>query len=293
MSEVCIVDGTYQLHRSVYSGSSNLKTSKGEKTGPLYTFLSILKPLKRFGHIIVCFDYGHSEFRKRLYPEYKQREVTEDLLQVREFVADSNQKLSSLLPKMGIPVVQIQGEEGDDVIFRLSEYFADLKFDVTVVTDDKDYYQFVNKGVKIYRPIADEFVIADTFEANFGFKPEFFVLWKAIVGDKSDNIDGVYKVGEKTATKIMNELSEPTIEDLHKWAIAGKKTVHERVRDSFSIIKRNVLLMDLDRIPLTQKEVAMAYKRAKATAIPDADAVQEEFNRLEFNTQSDWITYLR
>jgi len=294
---VCLVDGTYQVCRSVYSNASHLTSTNGAPTGGTFVFLKILYSMRELGKCIVAFDAGRAKYRTDLYPTYKKRSRPRDEIEeanrnkMFEFTYST---LKRLLPKMGIPIVQMAGQEADDVLFRLAEFYeqrGDEK--VYVASDDADYLQFINLGTTVHRPMKNDFWNKERFIQEMDFDPTYFTLYKSIIGDGSDHIDGVKGIGEKTATKIIKELKEPTPLALWTWASGGKKSIQKKVKTNFALIKRNMLLIDLTKAPLCRKEVVAELMEAEKVTEVDPEFVKQQFKKLEFNSLGDWLAYLQ
>ena len=119
--------------------------------------------------------------------------------------------------------------EADDVIAWLSHTLTD--HELTIVTVDHDMYQLINENTSVYSPIKKITINNDNFEQTVGVSKEKFLSYKALMGDKSDNIPGVPRVGKKTALKIVNE--------------GVDEKLHERGDEAVQRYKKNIELMDL------------------------------------------------
>lgn len=298
---VAIIDGNYQLHRSMHSQSAGLFTSTGLPSGPTYIFLKMLWNFKDIGRTIVVFDSpgGGYEFRRGIYPQYKVRtppKTEDEVLEKEETKKIFNYTFKTLLlmlPKMGIPTVIVNKQEGDDVIYRLAEYFAGQGEEVWAVSDDKDYLQFLSlPNARVYQPMKDKQYDLEVFKQEFEFDISYYTLYKSIMGDGSDNIDGVFGIGEKTTQKIMKELPEPSFKALYDWADSGSKSMHKKVKEGLPVIKRNMLLIDLKNMSLPTEEVMAVYNQAKLQAIIDFQFILEQFRKYEFHSLGNWTTHL-
>jgi 5'-3' exonuclease len=293
MSNYIIVDGTYNCYRSVFMGGS-MSTASGIKSGGAYIFLKMLYNLREHGKIVCIFDSGHAQWRKELYPEYKKREPKPDTEENRA-LAESFQTtfaiLKDLLPRMGIPVVTIPNNEADDIVFRLGQALRDINHNVTVCSEDNDYLQMINFGMKVFKSQKDELWNKDTFVNKYEFDPQYFTLYKSLHGDGSDNISGIKGIGEETAAKIIKELKEPSLVGLLEWTSSLPiSNLKKKVKDNFALIKRNMLLMDLQTIPLSKMEVFEEYQRSINEATVDYKYVVNKFNHLEFRTLNNWLS---
>lgn len=297
-----VIDGTYQMHRAMYSAGGGLKTANGRPSAGSFIFLKMLWNFKERGDLIVVFDYpgARSEFRKSIYPEYKLRsrpQTDEEIQKKKEHYYHLNftfNTLREILPMMGVPTVVVEDQEGDDVVYKLVDEMRSKLTDTEyeVVSDDKDYLQFLNLDCNVYQPMKEKFWTKEKFEEEFQFPTSHFCLFKSIIGDGSDNIPGVKGMGEKTTAKVMKELKEPTILELFSWANSGNKSGHKKIRESFGLIKRNLLLIDISHEPLSKEVVFQEYKRSLECVNIDPRGVMEKFKSLEFRSLGMWLSYL-
>ena len=299
---IAILDGHYQLHRSLYSKGSELTTSTGLPSGATYVFLKMLWNFKDLGQPIVVFDApaARSKFRREIYPKYKDR-TDENITEEKRLEREETSKLfnygintlKQILPKMGIPVVTLPEQEGDDVVYRLAEYFSAKGEQVWAVSDDKDYLQLMNlNNVKVFQPMKDAYWDKEKFSTDYGFDIKYFTLFKAMMGDDSDKIDGIPGIGDKTAAKIIKELQQPNLESLLNWANAGEKNLHTKIKENFQIVKRNLNLVDLSLMTLDLQDVITTYEKAKSETSYDVQFIVEQFKKYEFNTFSNWLTWV-
>ena len=297
-----VIDGHYLLHRSLYSPGADLVTTNGLPSGPTYVFLKVLWNFKDIGKPVVVFDSpgARSAFRREIYPEYKVRapaKTEEERLQKEEnqiLLVYTLRTLMNLLPKMGIPVVVVPGAEGDDVIYRLASHFSKSGEDVWAVSDDNDYLQFVNlPNTRVYQPMKDKRWDKAVFLEEHGFDSSFFIMYKALIGDGSDNIKGIHGIGEVTAGKIMKSLPSPDLMSLWDWANSGEKAMHKKVKEGFKdVLKRNMRLMDLQQMTLPDEQVMACYQEALNKISIDVQYVLEQFRKYEFHSFSYWTTWL-
>ena len=227
MKNILLIDSNNLLHRVYWVHKSYAKNASVP-----YLFLnSIKKYYNMFNPDVVyaAWDskifYGQSNFRKDSEVEYKQtrdREKDEDIYQHETTIKE-------ICESLGVYNICPGVLEADDVIYWLSNYFKNDK--KTVVSVDKDLVQLVNENTNVFSPIKNILITPDNFEEQNKISIKHFVNLKALVGDKSDNIHGVPKVGEKTAKKILLEGSP-------------KDNLSE---ESYKIYERNVDLIDLSR----------------------------------------------
>ncbi len=201
-----VIDGTAMVYRSFYAFSGHAElTLKGRSIGMIYGFLSSLFMLCRRenpDHLIVTFDTGTPTFRHKMYPEYKAQRppMDEDLRQQLPL-------LYELVNLLRIPQLSMEGWEADDIMGTLAVKGEQAGMDVFLVTGDKDFYQLVNDKIKVYtlgkRQAPPTVYDRVGVEKKFGVPPEKVIDVLGLMGDSSDNIPGVPKVGPKTAIDLI------------------------------------------------------------------------------------------
>ncbi|MDO8488261.1 MAG: 5'-3' exonuclease H3TH domain-containing protein [bacterium] len=218
MQSLLLLDGNSLLHRAYYA-LPDWRNRSGEATAGVYGFLSmLLKAISELKptHLIVVFDHPSPTFRHTMYVGYqtnreKDRQISEDIWgQVI--------KLQLVLEKMGIPVFQTAGFEADDIIGTLAKQAGKHKFQVTIITGDRDLMQLVNKQVSLYMPqkgltdatLVDEEIVM----SRMGVPPDQIIDYKGLVGDSSDNYPGVAGIGPKTAAHLLAEFR--SLDNLYK-----------------------------------------------------------------------------
>jgi DNA polymerase-1 len=227
MTDLVLIDGSSYLYRA-YHALPALTNSQGEPTGALHGVLTMILKLVREeqpAHIAVVFDAPGKTFRDDIYAEYKATRppMPDDLRAQVQPILDAVEAL-------GLPLLRVVGVEADDVIGTLSEQAADQGLEVLVSTGDKDLAQLVNDKVTLVNTMDDSRLDRDAVKKKFDVYPEQIVDYLALVGDTSDNIPGVPKVGAKTAAKWLNLYgsAEGILE--HGEEIKGK--VGESLRDN-------------------------------------------------------------
>jgi len=195
-----LVDGSFYIYRS-YFALPPLTTRSGQPTGAVKGALNALqKLLKQYQptHCAVIFDTGGPTFRHEMSADYKaHRPPTPDDLK------SQFEPLQNLVRAMGIPVVMLEGVEGDDLLGTLAVMAAGHGHDVLISTGDKDMAQLVNDRITIINPFSEKTPIQDAAGVleKFGVRPDQIIDYLALVGDASDGIAGVQGVGPKTAAK--------------------------------------------------------------------------------------------
>jgi DNA polymerase I len=231
MKRLIIIDGNAIVHRA-YHALPKLTTKKGEVVNAVYGFLLFLvKSINDFkpDYIVATFDYPAPTFRKERYKEYKaHREKAPDELYLQI------PKVKNLLEKFGIKVLEKKGFEADDIIGTVSEkVFKEKDVETVILTGDMDALQLVNDKTKVYalrRGIKDAVLFGEdeVREKYDGLLPKQLVEYKALRGDPSDNIPGVFGVGEKTAIELIKKFD--SVDNLYKELDKGLK--NKTIKDS-------------------------------------------------------------
>ncbi len=208
MEKLVLIDGHSILHRAFY-GVPDLTNGDGLHTNAVYGFLNIMfKILEEESpdYLTVAFDVHAPTFRHEIYPEYKgtRKPMPEEL---REQVP----LLKEVLAAMGIKMMEQAGLEADDILGTLAKRAEKEGAAVSLVSGDRDLLQIATDVIKIRIPKTKggktevEDYYADDVEKKYQVNPIQFIDLKALMGDSSDNIPGVPKVGEKTAAELMKQ----------------------------------------------------------------------------------------
>ena len=222
-----LVDGSSFLFRA-YHAIPPLTNPQGEPTNAIYGVSNMLRKLiadYQSEYITVVFDAPGKTFRNDLYDQYKaHRPPMPDDLRVQI------EPLHQLIRAMGLPLIMEPDVEADDVLGALAQHAAGQGFSVIISTGDKDMAQLVNDQIILENTMSNVRMDIQGVIDKFGVKPEQIVDYLALMGDSSDNIPGVPKVGPKTAAKWLEEYQ--TLENLmaHADKITGK--IGENLRAS-------------------------------------------------------------
>ena len=209
MAKLLLVDGNSIINRAFFAviGRAPMTAPDGTPTGAVNGFFNTLLSVKdeyQPDKICVLFDLKAPTFRHKMYPDYKaQRKGMMPELSAQMPVT------KELLDLMGIKRMEMEGYEADDLIGTLSLLGKQQGDEVFILSGDHDDFQLIDDQVSVILPQSGKGkpprVLYDRnlFEETYGVKPEVFVYVKALMGDNSDNIKGVEKVGEKTAFKLI------------------------------------------------------------------------------------------
>lgn len=268
-SRVLLVDGMNTFIRN-YCAMPTLDDNGrhiGGMAGFLKSVASAIKTFKPTRAIIVFDGAGGSQRRRKLYPEYKgHRKMVTRLNRNYSLGNDHEEKenmvwqmkeLVTILESLPLVVVTIDNIEADDTIAYLSHMVESQGGKSIIYSTDRDFLQLASEQTKIYNPQKRKVYTPQSVVEEYGVHPHNFTFFRAIVGDTSDNIDGVRGVGMKTAVKYISELADGTTEvtnDLLERKFADMKKPPKTVQKLLSerhIIERNIKLMNLGEVNIS------------------------------------------
>ena len=246
MKRLLLVDGHSLAYRAFYAlPVENFGTASGQPTNAIYGFSSMLLNLIRDEkptHLAVAFDVSRKTFRSEKFPEYKaQRAKTPD-----EFRSQMDY-LYQMVAALGIRTFAIEGFEADDVIATFAKEAEAEKFEVLISTGDRDSFQLISEHITVLYPRKGMSDLArmtpDAVKEKYGLTPAQYHDFAALRGDPSDNLPSVPGVGEKTATKWIQDYGDINGLLSHADEIPGK--VGESLRAHLESVKLNHELTQL------------------------------------------------
>lgn len=273
-ADLVLIDGSSYLYRAFHA-LPNLSNASGEPTGALHGVLNMINKLVReqpSAQVAVVFDAPGKTFRDEIFSEYKATRPP-----MPDELRSQVDPILEAVKAMGLPLLQIKGVEADDVIGTLCRSGAKAGKNVLVSTGDKDLAQLVNDNVTLVNTMTDTLMDRDGVKQKFDVWPEQIVDYLALVGDKSDNIPGVPKVGAKTAAKWLNQYDSADNIVKQSKEITGK--VGESLRDNVSQLK---LSQELATIR-TDVELPQALDKL-ATTDANISTLRDIYTRYELKT---------
>jgi DNA polymerase-1 len=275
------VDGHSLAYRAFFAlPVDNFSTKDGQHTNGIYGFLSMLINLikaEKPTHLAVAFDTSRQSFRTREYAEYKANRSESP----SEFKGQIP-LLQDCLAAMSIAVLQKEDVEADDILATLATQGAELGYQVLVCSGDRDTIQLVNDDITLLYPNVQGVSQLKRYDTaavieRYGVRPEQYPDIAALVGETSDNLPGVPKVGEKTAVKWLGQFG--SLENLLENADKVTGVVGNNLREHLDAVRRN---RSLNRL-LTDVELPTTVAELEVQPM-DAQAVRDIFARLEFKT---------
>jgi len=274
-----VIDGNSLVHRAFHA-LPPFKTKDGELVNAVYGFFSILINIfsKMTPHYVaISFDVPKKTFRHKMFDDYKgTRKKAPD-----ELYAQFG-RIKEIINKLNIPIFETEGFEADDVLATISSAMKiHHDVDVFIVTNDKDALQLVGDNTFVLAPLkggsANIIYTEEKVREKFGLNPKQIIDLKALMGDPSDNIAGVAGVGQKTATKLLQQYVDldGIYENINK--ITG--SVHTKlVNDKENAYFSKKLVTLIHDVPIN-----FSIEKTKIT-LDDLSKATPLFEKLEFRS---------
>ena len=282
-----LIDGNSLINRAFYAGSGRkmLTAPDGTPSGAVFTFLNMfLSYVEQIDpdSIIVAFDRKEKTFRHELYADYKgtRKPMPDDL-------AVQMPLLKEMLDALNVCRVEEKGYEADDLIGTYAKIAAEDNYDVYIVTGDKDSFQLIDDHVYVILPVtrsgstSDSLMDREAFEGEYGFGPEKFVDFKAIMGDSSDNIPGIRGIGQVGASDLIK--NHGTLKQIYADLDHETSKIANKYRNKLSD-DRDMAFLSYD-LSLINREVPIRINAQDAVKEkPNMEKLTEFFRKMGFQT---------
>ena len=277
--KIVLIDGHSILNRAFY-GVPDLTNSEGLHTNAVYGFLNIMFKIldeERPEYLTVTFDVHAPTFRHKMFADYKgtRKPMAEELRQQVPVIKD-------VLKAMNIDIIEKEGLEADDLLGTISCLCEEKGMDVSIISGDRDTLQLATEHVKIRIPKTkqgktevEDYNAAEVRE-KYGVTPKEFIDVKALMGDTADNIRGVPGIGEKTATKIIQDYK--TIENAYEHVDELKPPrASKNLKEYWEQAKMSKTLATIE----THADIQFNIEEARLEN-PYTEEAHEMFKRLQF-----------
>ncbi|HRF44968.1 MAG TPA: DNA polymerase I [Candidatus Competibacteraceae bacterium] len=267
-----LVDGSSWLHRA-FNALPPLSNRAGEPTGALYGMLNMLRKLLaeyQPDSLAVVFDAPGKTFRHDWFPDYKAHRPPLD-----PQLAQQIEPVHACIRALGLPLLQIDGVEADDVIGTLTHQAVMRGVPVLIISSDKDLAQLVSDRVQLLDTMKNTVTDIAGVEQKFGVPPALIVDWLALVGDSADNIPGVPGVGKVTAAKWLHQYGSLDALMANAAALSGK--IGDKLRAGLEQLPLSRRLATLDcavSLPVTLDDLRPTP--------PDTAVLRTLYERYEF-----------
>ena len=264
-NKLLLIDGNSIAFRgffALYQSLDRFKNSSGLHTNALYAVHNMLENVlekEQPTHVLVAFDAGKTTFRHSFYDDYKagRSKTPSEFKEQMPYLRD-------LIEGLGMKHYELENYEADDIIGTLATHVDPEKFDVVVLSGDKDLTQLASDNIRVdvtVKGVSEiESYTPEHILEKYGLEPHQIIDMKGLAGDQSDNIPGVTKIGEKTAIKLLKEFG--TVEG-----------VYENVED----MKKSKMKENL----INEKEIAFMSKRL--ATIDTNSPIEVKVEDLDFN----------
>jgi len=280
MARLLLVDGNSIINRAFYAviGRAAMTAPDGTPTGAVNGFFNTILSVKdeyKPDRICVLFDLKAPTFRHKMYSDYKaQRHKMPDELALQFPV------VKELLDLAGISRLEMSGYEADDLIGTLSLIGEQAGDEVFILSGDHDDFQLIDDKVSVIMPQSGKgkpprvLFNRDLFEETYGIPPELFINVKALMGDNSDNITGVPKVGEKTALKLIADYR--SIDGIYANLDKLTPSLRNNLESSRDLVDRNITLCTI----LRDVEVSMTLDEMNFSELPKPQELHDRLASL-------------
>jgi DNA polymerase-1 len=284
-----LIDGHSLAFRAFYAlPVDSFKTDDGQHTNAIHGFISMLLNLlakEKPTHLAVAFDISRYSFRTREYPDYKGTRGETPV----EFIGQIP-LLQDALHAMNIVTIMKEDFEADDILATLAHQGERDGYHVLVVSGDRDTIQLVNENVTLLYPSTQGVSALTRYDPEkvrerYGINPEQYPEIAALVGETSDNLPGIPKVGEKTAVKWITQFGSLDAILEHADDITGKvgESLREHKENAIRNRRLNRLVTDVE-LPVTPADLSRVDF--------NVDAVRDVFTRLQFRTLQERVLKL-
>lgn len=240
-----VVDSLNLAFRYKHSGATDFAEDY------LRTVNSLKKSYKA-SHVIIAGDKGSSQYRKSIYPEYKQNRKDKQATQTDAeaaafelFLEDFQATLDHIEASTDYPVIRFQGVEADDIAAYIVSKKKQLAFDnIWLISSDRDWDLLVGPGVSRFSYVTRKEVTLDNWSTHYDFSPEEYISIKCLMGDTGDNVMGVPGIGPKRAASLVSEYGS-TWDIIASLPLSGRYKYIEALNQCKDQLILNYQLMDL------------------------------------------------
>jgi len=276
-----LIDGSGYIFRAYHALPPLTRKSDGLPVGAVQGFCNMLHKLViGFGttgptHLAVIFDYSSKSFRNDLYPDYKANRPPppEDLRPQFPLIRDATRAF-------GLPCVEQEGYEADDLIATYAVRAAARGATVTIVSSDKDLMQLIGPGIEMLDPMKNEPMGPEAVEKKFGVAPDKVIDVQALAGDSVDNVPGAPGIGVKTAAQLIAEYGD--LDTL----LARAEEIKQPKRRETLIGKADQIKLSRDLVTLKRDVPVEVGMEGFGLVEPDPERLLGFLAEMEFRTLS-------
>jgi DNA polymerase-1 len=268
-----LIDASSLIYRAYYAIPSNFSTAGGLHTNAIYGFAMAFRKIlagRQPERGAVVFDAPGQTFREEKYPEYKAQRPRMDP-ELREQL----EWIDKLVEAHQFPRLRVPGFEADDVIGTLTRQAVEADMEVYIISGDKDFAQLISDRVRMIDTLRDVTFDPELVRKKWGVRPDKFVDLLAMIGDKVDNIPGIPGIGQKTATKLLEDYGNLDEILAHVDDFKGKQKERFELYREQALLSRELATID-QKVPLE-----LGLEELKLTPL-EPGALNQLYKRLEF-----------
>jgi len=276
--KIYLIDGNSLAYRAFYALPDTMRSSSGITTNAIYGFTTMLLKIldEKPDAVAISFDLPEPTFRHKEYKEYK---ATRD--KAPPTLHEQIPYVKEIAQAFDVPIFEVPGYEADDVIGTLAKEAEKQGHEVVILSGDRDPLQLVDKNIKVMytrKGITDTVLFGEEeVKEKFGLTPKQLIDFKALKGDSSDNIPGVPKVGEKTATELLKEFGtlENVLKNVEK---IKKKALKENLKNNVHLAEMSKKLGTI----VTDVPIEIDWEKCKRREV-DWQKVIPLFEKFDFD----------
>ena len=283
-----LIDGSGYIFRAFHALPPLTRKSDGLPVGAVQGFCDMVRKLMQgFGndgptHLAVIFDHSGQSFRNEIYDRYKAQrpDPPEDLAAQFPLIREATRAF-------GLPSIEMEGYEADDLIATYATQAAEAGAEVTIISSDKDLMQLIGPGIDMLDPIKQVHLGPEDVEKKFGVGPDKVVEVQALAGDSVDNIPGAPGIGVKTAAQLIGEYGD--VETL----LAHAAEIRQPKRRQTLIDHAEQIRISRDLVTLKRDVPGVEDSAAFSLAPPDPEPLFAFLQEMEFRSLTqriaDWL----
>jgi len=256
-----LIDGTSYLYRAYYA-CPLLSTNSNKPCGAIYGTLNMIRKILLkypIHNIIIIFDSPEKTFRSKIFSEYKKNRP-----KMPNILKEQIQPLCYIIKNIGIPIISISNFEADDIIGTLIKKLTNKNNFILISTNDKDLAQLVNINVNILIGTSNIILDEHKVKKKYGVVPKLIPDLLGLMGDSSDNIPGIPKIGKKTALSLLKEFGSlnnvyKNINNISQYKFKKSKTIKLQLKTHKNIAFLSKKLATIKtNVPIPFKELYMS-----------------------------------
>lgn len=247
--KMVLIDGNNLLFRMFFGMPNKIYDTKGRLIHGTIGFVgTLLKIIKEYqsDYLMIVFD---SEIPSEKFKDvnYKKNRIIsyENVLE-EENPYTQLPDIKKCLNYMGITFIEKEGCEADDTIATICRLYRDVMQEIIIISTDKDYFQLIDKTISVLCPRGKNSILynEDMIKEKFGILPKQYILYSALIGDKSDNIPGIYGIGKVTASNLVNEYG--SVDNIFYNIKSLKPSISKKLDGKREHIINNIYLITMD-----------------------------------------------